>query len=124
MNEDEMSRNALRQGDHDEIVRLGAIISRAVSDVRDLHVGQASIVKSIDNLTMNLNEKIAAAVTGKADRGEVTELKIDVEKEHAKIWESIKVQTEQIQWLTKLAYGGLGIIGFIQLLISTGAIGK
>lgn len=110
------TRNMLPQSDHDAIVRLGTITDRAITDIRDLHSGLSSIEKSIDNLTLNLDAKIAAAVASKIERSEVTEWKKDAAIEHQKIWAGISDHTKAIGWLQKIAYGGLGIIGFIDLI--------
>lgn len=117
------NRNMLPQSDHDAIVRLGTITDRAITDIRDLHSGLSSIEKSIDNLTLNLDAKIAAAVASKIERSEVSDWKKAGEAEHTKLWKANEDMGKKVDWLTKIAYGGLGIIGFIQLLVSTGAFG-
>jgi len=119
----DQTRHMLPQSDHDAIVRLGTITDRAITDIRDLHSGLSSIEKSIDNLTLNLDAKIAAAVSSKIERSEVAEWRKLGEEEHKKLWDAHAIMEKKVDWLTKLAYGGLGIIGFVQLLVSTGVFG-
>lgn len=70
------------ENDHDLLIRLDTKMDRSADDIKSLAHRVEEVRHDVGIMSDNLEVKIAAAVSGKADTSRMLELKVEADKLH------------------------------------------
>lgn len=104
---------AEQQNDHDLLIRVDTKLDRAADDLKSLGHRVEEVRHDLSTLSDNMETKIAAAVSGKADTITLMELK--------KAGDEIHTDHEtRIRFLERYIFGIIAVVAFIQIAVGVG----
>ena len=110
-NDNNNGNKSLLQADHDLLIRLDTKMDRAGSDIKELHNHISTVHRSVEGLSVGIDNKIAKAIEPKIDRAEVQDMRDEAEKIHSD-------HEKRIRQLERYTWSAIGALALAEILIA------